>query len=117
MRILDVDAVAPAEAAGLTPHLLESETVHAAFASPTGSILFTDRRILMTTREHLLEERTETASWPYREVRHFSIQEGGAAGRSALRIWLGAEPQPLHLRAAAGDQLLALQRLLADRLA
>lgn len=117
MRILDVDAVQPAQAARLTPHLLECETVHAAFVSPTGSILFTDRRILMTTREHLLEERVETASWPYREVRHFSIQEGQAGGsRSALRIWLGAEPQPLHLRAAAGDQLLVLQRLLADRL-
>ena len=116
MRILDVDPVAPAEAAGLTPHLIDGERVRAAFVSPTGSVLFTERRIVMTQREHLLEEKVETNSWPYREVRQFSIQEASSGGRSAVRIWLGSEPQPLHLRAAASPALLDLQRLLAERL-
>jgi hypothetical protein len=118
MRILDVEPVAAAEVGRLTPHLIEGEAVHAAFVSPTGAILFTERRILMTLREHLLEEKVETSSWPYREVRHFSIQEAGSGGgRSALRIWLGAEPQPLHLRADGGETVIALQQLLAERLA
>lgn len=115
MRIFDVDPAAPDEARGLTPHLTASERVEAAFVSPTGTILFTDRRLLLVTREHLLEEKVETASWPYRELRHFAVQEV-ADGRAALRIWLGDEPQPLHLRARPGTDLGPLQRFLADRL-
>jgi hypothetical protein len=118
MRILDVDQIPPDRAAGLTPHLVEGEAVHAAFTAPTGAILFTDRRIIIAQREHLLEARVETSSWPYRSVRHFSIQEGEAAdSRAALRIWLGEEAHPLHLRANPGTDLGRLQRLLADRLA
>jgi hypothetical protein len=117
MRILDVDQSPPAEAAALTPHLIAEETVHAAFVAPTGALLFTDRRILLAQREHLLEARTETSSYSYRAVRHFSIQEGESAdSRTALRIWLGDEPQPLHLRSNPGTDLRPLQRLLADRM-
>ncbi|HEY0412995.1 MAG TPA: PH domain-containing protein [Allosphingosinicella sp.] len=115
MRILDVDSAAPSEGPALTDHLIHGEAVHAAFVSPTGTVLFTDRRILLVHREHLLDARVETSSYPYREVRHFGIQEG-ADGRSAVRIWLGDEPQPLHLRARPGTDLGPLQRLLADRL-
>ncbi|HYJ81464.1 MAG TPA: PH domain-containing protein [Allosphingosinicella sp.] len=118
MRILDVDQSPAAEPAELTAHLVAGETVHAAFVAPTGVILFTDRRILIAQREHLLEARIETSSYPYRSVRHFSIQEGEAAeSRSAVRIWLGDEPQPLHLRANPGTDLRPLQKLLAERLA
>lgn len=118
MRILDVDQSPPAEAASLTTHLIAQEVVHAAFTAPTGAVLFTDRRILLCQREHLLEARIETSSYPYRAVRHFSIQEGEAAEtRSTVRIWLGDEPQPLHLRANPGTDLRPLQRLLAERLA
>jgi hypothetical protein len=117
MRILDVSEVSGRESADLTGHLIPGETVHAAFVSPSGSILFTERRILMVVKEHLLEEKVETSSWPYREVRHFSITEGQAGSRAAIKIWLGSEAQPLHLRADAGSSLVGLQRLLADRLA
>ena len=116
MRILDVEPARAAEAAAITAHLIDGEAVTAAFVSPTGAVLFTDRRILLVHREHLLEARLETSSYPYREVRHFGIQEG-ADGRSAVKIWLGDETQPLHLRARPGTDLTALQRLLADRLA
>jgi hypothetical protein len=116
MRILDVEAASPSEAPRLTAHLIEGEGVRAGFVSPTGTVLFTDLRILLVQREHLLEEKVESISWPYREVRHFSIQEG-AQGRVAVRVWLGEEPQPLHLRTDSGDVLHALQRLLAEKLA
>src|SRR5690349_8784682 len=117
MRILDVDQSPTAAAADLTAHLVDGETVHAAFVAPTGIILFTDRRILLAQREHLLEVRIETSSYPYRSVRHFSIQEGESAeSRSTVRIWLGDEPQPLHLRANPGTDLRPLQKLLAERL-
>src|SRR5688500_825637 len=117
MRILDVDQSSPAEAASLTSHLIAEEVVDAAYVAPTGAVPFTDRRIRLCQREHLLEARIETSSYPYRAVRHFSIQEGEAAeSRSAVRIWLGDEPQPLHLRSNPGTDLRPLQRLLADRL-
>ena len=117
MRILDVDEVAPGEGAGLTRHLIAGERVEAAFASATGRLLFTDRRILIAQREHLLEARIETGSWPYRAVRHFSIQESEeGGGRIAIRIWLGEEPQPLQLRANPGTDFVGLQALLAARL-
>ena len=115
MRILDVEPVSAAEGAGLTPHLTPDERIDAAFVSPTGALLFTDLRLLLVTREHLLEERVETTSWPYREIRHFAVQDI-ADGRVSLRIWLGAEPQPLHLRARAGVDLGPVQSLLAGRL-
>ncbi|HEX6374957.1 MAG TPA: PH domain-containing protein [Allosphingosinicella sp.] len=118
MRILDVDQAPPAQAAALTDHLVPGEIVHAAFVAPTGAILFSDRRLLIVQREHLLEARIETSSWPYRAVRHFSIQEGEAAeSRTTVRVWLGDEAQPLHLRANPGTDLRPLQRLLADKLA
>jgi hypothetical protein len=113
MRILDVDLAPPSQAGSLSPHLVEGEAVHAAFASASGAVLFTDRRIILVQREHLLEEKVETTSWPWRGVRHFAIQES-AGGRSTVRIWLGDEPQPLHLRANAGTDLQPLQRLLAS---
>jgi len=117
MRILDVDQVSPAQAATLTTHLVEGERVHAAFQSATGAILFTDLRILLAQREHLLEEKIETSSYPYRELRHFALTEGqSGASRSVLRIWLGAEPQPLHLRANPDADFTDLQRLLASKL-
>jgi hypothetical protein len=115
MRILDVEAASSAQAADLAWHLVEGEAVHAAYASATGAVLFTDRRIVLVQREHLLEEKVEATSWPWRELRHFALQEG-AAGRATLRIWLGDEPQPLHLRAAAGTELRPLQRLLVAML-
>jgi hypothetical protein len=117
MRILDVDEAAPREAHGLTEHLIEGESVRSAFVSPTGAVLFTDRRIILIQREHLLEERVETGSWPYREVRHFSIQEGsGSDTFRQIRIWLGESEQPLHLRAHAGTDLRPLQRLLVEKI-
>jgi hypothetical protein len=115
VRILDIDPVPAAEAGGLTPHLAEGERVDAVFVSQTGTILFTELRLILVTREHLLEEKVETTSWPYRELRRFALQQG-EDGRASLRIWLGDEPQPLHLRARADVDLGPLQRLLAARL-
>jgi hypothetical protein len=115
MRILDVDAAPIREASRYTDHLITGEVVGALFVSTTGAVMFTDRRILLLFREHLLEERAETSSYPYREIRRFSIQEG-VESKVQIRIWLGEEPQPLHLRANPGTELASLQRLLADRL-
>jgi len=115
MRILDVEAASPAEARELGGHLVEGETVHAAFASAVGAALFTQRRILLVQREHLLEEKVEATSWPWRELRHFALQES-AGGRAMLRLWLGDDPQPLHLRAASGADLRGLEKLLVGML-
>ena len=118
MRILDVESVAPSEAGALTEHLVEGEQVRAAFRSPSASVVFTDRRILLIQIETLLDEKVETSSFSYRAMRQFSLTEAsGANGRSALKIWLGAEPQPLQLRSSGGEALPALQRLLAEMLA
>lgn len=117
MRILDVDHVPPSEAHQLTAHLLRQELVLAAFRSATAAVLFTERRIVILVRETLLVEKIETSSWSWRAVQHFALLEAaGDESRVALKIWLGAEPQPLHLRANAGTDLRALQRLLAERL-
>lgn len=117
MRILDVDELAAADAPSLTAHLLEDEAVHAAFLSPTATVLFTDRRILLIERNALLNERTETSSYSYRAVTHFSVVEpSGEQTRGAVKVWLGNDPQPLHLRANTGTDLASLQRLLASRL-
>ncbi|PSJ37596.1 hypothetical protein C7I55_21200 [Sphingomonas deserti] len=117
MRILDVDELSPTEAAERTPHLVDGERVYAGFASATGLILFTELRILLVQREHLLQEKIETASYPWRQLRHFAITDASEGSRSVLRIWLADEQQPLHLRANPGTDLAALQRLLAARLA
>lgn len=114
MRILDIDDSAPADAARFAPSLIEGETIRAAFGSPTGFILFTERRLVLALKEHLLEERIETTSYPWREVRRFAVQEG--AQRSVLRIWLGDDDHPLQLRAGPETDLAPLQRLLAERM-
>jgi hypothetical protein len=116
MRIFDVDQAAPADMRDFSEALIPDEEVRAAFTSQTGTILFTERRILLVTRENLLEERVETGSYPYREVRHFALQESAGGGFRQLRIWLGNEEHPLHLRARGGADLHALQRLLAEKL-
>lgn len=116
MRIFDVDQIALNERAGATEHLLPDEQVRAAFRSATTTVLFTERRILTVQLHTLLSERLETSSYSYRSVRQFSILESAdGGGRSEIRIWLGADPQPLHLRANAGTELGALQRLLAEQ--
>lgn len=117
MRILDVDEIPVAEAGGLTPHLIAGETVHAAFRSASAAVLFTERRIVVVARETLLAEKIETSSFSYRAIRQFATLEAhGEASRTALKIWLGTEPQPLQLRANAGTSLDSLQQLLASKL-
>ena len=117
MRILDVDAVPSAEARSITQHLIPGEDVHIAFRSPTAAVLFTAGRILLVERNSLLDEKVETSSFSYRAMKQFSFGEANAAGtREAVKIWLGADPQPLHLRAAAGTDLRPLQQFLAGRL-
>lgn len=118
MRIMDVDNIAAADSQGLTGRLLPDEQVHQAFRSQTTIVLFTDRRILTIQRHTLLSERLETSSFSYRSVQHFAVLESGEGeGRSEIRIWLGADPHPLHLRANGGADLAPLQLLLADKLA
>jgi hypothetical protein len=118
MRILDVDAVSSSEAPALTEHLVPGEVVHTAFRSPTAAVLFTEARILLVERNALLDEKVETSSFSYRAMRQFSLAEASAAGaRVAVKIWLGADPQPLHLRAGTGTDLRPLQQFLAGKLA
>jgi hypothetical protein len=51
-------------------------------------------------------------------MRQFSFAEASGQGsRVAVKIWLGADPQPLHLRAGAGTDLRPLQQFLAGKLA
>jgi hypothetical protein len=50
-------------------------------------------------------------------MRQFSLMQGAAGeSRSEIRIWICADPQPLHLRANAGTDLAPLQQLLARML-
>jgi hypothetical protein len=117
MRIFDVDQAAPADMRDFAEALIPGEEVRTAFVSQAGAILFTERRLVLVTRETLLEERVETSSYPYREVRRFALQESvGGDGFRQLRIWVGDEDHPLCLRARAGTDLHPLQRLLAEKL-
>jgi hypothetical protein len=116
MRILDVEEVEGGEGSLVTGQLVEGETVHAAFRSPTASVLFTDRRILLVEQSALLDVRVETSSFSYRAMRQFSLLEAGSDRRAAIRIWLGGDPQPLHLRGNPGTDMARLQRLLAEKL-
>lgn len=117
MRIFNVDSVAVAEARGITDQLLPDEIVEQAFRTPNSSILFTDRRIVTILVQNLLTERLETSSYSYRAMQQFSMVQGSPPeGRSEVRIWLGTDPQPLHLRANDGTDLGPLHGLLARKL-
>jgi hypothetical protein len=117
MRIFNVDSVAPADRSSLSDQLLPDEMVVEAFHSQSATILFTDRRIVTVQLQVLLAERSETSSFSYRAMRQFSMVQGSPPeSRSEIRIWLGPDPQPLHLRANAGTDLQPLHRLLAEKL-
>ena len=117
MRIFNVDSIAPAEGLRLSDQLLPDETVAEAFQSQTATILFTDRRIVTVQLQVLLAERSETSSYSYRGIRQFSLTQGlEGESRSEIRIWLGPDPQPLHLRANSGTDLQPLHRLLAEKM-
>jgi len=117
MRILDVDPTQPTDLGEIGGHLVPGETVHEAFRSSAMTILFTDRRIIAVQVQVLISERLETTSFPYRAIRQFSLTEGLAGeDRSEIRIWLGAEPHPIHIRAGADTDLSGLQALLAGKL-
>ena len=117
MRIMDVHEVAADERQGLTDRLLGDEQIQRAFQATNTAVLFTDRRIITIQRNTLLSEKVETTSFSYRAVRQFSVLEGmPEEGRSELKIWLGADPQPLHLRAVGATDLAPVQLLLAGKL-
>jgi hypothetical protein len=117
MRIFDVDTIAPADGGSATDHLLPGEVVEEAFRAATTTILFTDRRIVTVQLHVLLSERLETSSFSYRTMRQFSVLEAAPPqSRSEVRIWLGSDAHPLHLRANEGTDLAPLQRLLAEKL-
>ena len=117
MRIMDVEWIAAADREALADRLLPGEVLHEAFRASSGTILFTDRRIVTVQRQVLLAERTETTSFSYAALRQFSILEGAPPEtRAELRIWIGSDPNPLHLRSNAGADLFRLQQLLATKL-
>ncbi|HEX8532722.1 MAG TPA: PH domain-containing protein [Allosphingosinicella sp.] len=117
MRIFDVDSIAQSERGRLREPLLPEETIREAYRATTTTILFTDRRILTIQLHMLLSERLETSSFSYRALRQFSMLRGASnEGRSEVKIWLGADTQPLHLRANEGTDLGALHRLLGEML-
>lgn len=117
MRIMDVDHIEAADRPGVTDRLLADETIIEAFRSTAAAILFTDRRIVTIQRNNLLTERIETTSFSYRSIRQFSVLEGSPEERrSEIKIWIGSEPQPLHLRAHGATDLAPLQQLLAAKL-
>jgi hypothetical protein len=117
MRIFDVDSIAPSERGSLTDQLLPEEAIQHAFRAASTTILFTDRRILTMQLHVLLTERLETSSFSYRSIRQFSTLRGASSeGRSEVKIWLGGDAQPLHLRANEGTDLAGLHRLLAEML-
>ncbi len=118
MRIFIVDSVAGEARAGLTDQLISGERIEQAFRAPTTTILFTDRRIVTIQLQVLLAERVETSSYSYRTIRQFSMLQGTPPeSRCEIRVWLGADPQPLHLRANEGTDLGPLHRLLAEKMA
>jgi hypothetical protein len=117
MRIFDVDAIEPRDRTAATDQLLPGEAVQEGFKSHAVTILFTDRRIVTVQLQHLLSERVETSSFSYRSVRQFSMLQGAPPeSRNEIRIWVGQDAQPLHLRANQGTDLGALHRLLAEKL-
>ena len=117
MRIMDVERIGPEDRKELTDRLLSGEELHEAFRASGSTILFTDRRIVTVQRQVLLTERIETTSFSYGTLRQFSILEGAPPEtRAELRIWIGSEPNPLHLRANDGGDLKRLEQLLAARL-
>lgn len=118
MRILDVDEIGPIDRAALEDRLVPGETLEQAYRSSGSTILFTDRRIVVVQLQMLISERVETSSWPYRAMRQLSVTEGAEGEhRYELRIWVGAEPHPIHLRANPGADLTGLHALLVARLA
>ena len=117
MRIMDVEWLAPGDRKEIADRLLPGEILHEAFRSSAGNILFTDRRIVTVQRQVLLAERTETTSFPYSALRQFSMLEGAPPEtRAELKIWIGPDPNPLHLRANDGGDLNPLYQLLAAKL-
>ena len=117
MRIFNVDHSDPAARPDIAARLLPGETVEAAFTAGSSAIFFTDRRIVTVHLQTLLAERRETTSFSYREMRHFSLLEGAPGeSRTELRIWIGDDPQPLHLRAGEGADLEPLHLFLAGKL-
>jgi len=117
MRIMSVEAIAPAERREMAGELLPGEDVLEAFRASTGAVLFTDRRILVVRREVVLFERRRTTSYSYRAMRSFSALEGDPDEcGDELILMLGGEAESLHLRAGAGTSFKPLERLLAERL-
>lgn len=117
MRIFNVERIALADAAAIGPQLLPGENVAEAFRAAGTTILFTSRRILTSQIQMLLSERVETTSYSYRSVSHFALIEGAPGeSRSEIKIWLNGDPQPLHLRADEGADLVPLNRLLGEKL-
>jgi hypothetical protein len=117
MRIFNVDSIGRTERGATTDQLLPEETIEEAFRTPNSTILFTDRRIIIMQVQNLLSERIETSSYSYRAMQQFSMIQGAPPeSRSEVRIWLAADPQPLHLRANQGADLDPLHRLLARKM-
>ena len=117
MRIFNVDSVDSPDRLDLTDQLLPNEVVEEAYRAHTTTIIFTDRRIVTIQLQVLLAERLETSSYSYRAMRQFSLLQGSPPeSRSEIRIWLAADPQPLHLRANEGTDLGPLHRLLAEKM-
>lgn len=122
--------VYPQDAATLLDGLLvPEETIHSAFKGDRNWVVFTDRRLIVTTPQGMTGKRTEYAFLPYSAMRAHSIELPGRSADTVGKLdlwfadlgWYGmmggvGGPCVMCLEFAAGVDLLGLERFVASRI-
>lgn len=93
----------PAEAAQVVAEhgdwlaLAEGEEIEFAAKTRRDMLILTDRRLVRTDTQGLVNRKTEYLSLPYRAITRWSVETKGRgwADGADLKVWLGSAVEPL----------------------
>ena len=94
--------------------LCEGEVVEAGFKLIRDTFIFTNKRLILVDIQGVTGKKTEYLSIPYSKITKFSIETAGHFDLDAdLKIWVGADPEPIEKKFSRKVNIYDLQKVLA----
>lgn len=95
--------------------LCPGEEIVSAFAHIRDKWVFTNKRLILQNTQGLTGKKKEYLSIPYHAVEYFSVETSGTFDEdSELKIWVKGMSEPVEVEFGRGQNILAIERMLAS---
>lgn len=97
--------------------LCDGEVIEAGFKLIRDTFIFTNKRLILIDIQGVTGKKTEYLSVPYSKITKFSIETAGHFDLDAdLKIWVGADPNPIEKKFSRKVNIYDVQKVLASHI-